>query len=170
MNLFKKIVLICFLFLVFPQNVFSNNKIVYLDLDFILSNTNIGKTVLQKLKSNETKKNQEFKTQEQILKDEENKILASTNIINEEQLKINISEFQKKLQNYKRLKSDEITKLKKKRNDEIVNILNLVNPIIEEYMAKNSISIIIDKKNIYIANKSYDITNNLIEIINERIK
>ena len=97
MNLFKKIVLICFLFLVFPQNVFSNNKIVYLDLDFILSNTNIGKTVLQKLKSNETKKNQEFKTQEQILKDEENKILASTNIINEEQLKINISEFQKKI-------------------------------------------------------------------------
>ncbi len=170
MNLFKKIVFICFLYLVFPQNAFSNNKIVYLDLDFILSNTNIGKTVLQKLKSNETKKNQEFKTQEQILKDEENKILASTNIINEEQLKINISEFQKKLQNYKRLKSDEITKLKKKRNDEIVNILNLVNPIIEEYMAKNSISIIIDKKNVYIANKNYDITNNLIEIINERIK
>ena len=170
MNLFKKIVFIGFLYLVFPQNAFSNNKIVYLDLDFILSNTNIGKTVLQKLKSNETKKNQEFKTQEQILKDEENKILASTNIINEEQLKINISEFQKKLQNYKRLKSDEITKLKKKRNDEIVNILNLVNPIIEEYMAKNSISIIIDKKNIYIANKNYDITNNLIEIINERIK
>ena len=78
--------------------------------------------------------------------------------------------FKKKLQNYKRLKSDETTKLKKKRNDEIVNILNLVNTIIEEYMAKNSISIIIDKKNIYIANKSYDITNNLIEIINERIK
>ena len=170
MNLFKKIVFICFLFLVFPQTVFSNNKIVYLDLDFILSNTNIGKSVLQKLKSNETKKNQEFKTQEQILKDEENKILASTNIINEEQLKISISEFQKKIQNYKRLKSDEITKLKKKRNDEIVNILKLVNPIIEEYMAKNSISIIIDKKNIYIANKNYDITNNLIEIINERIK
>ena len=170
MNLFKKIVFICFLYLVFPQNVSSNDKIVYLDLDFILSNTNIGKSVLQKLKSNETKKNQEFKTQEQILKDEENKILASTNIINEEQLKINISEFQKKIQNYKRLKSDEITKLKKKRNDEIVNILKLVNPIIEEYMAKNSISIIIDKKNIYIANKNYDITNNLIEIINERIK
>ena len=170
MDLLKKITFICFFCLIFPQNVLPDNKIAYFDIDFILSNTNVGKNVLLKLQSNESKKNQEFKAKEQILKEEENKILASSNIINEDQLKINISEFQKKLQNYKRLKSDEITKLKKKRNDEIVNILNLVNPIIEEYMAKNSISIIIDKKNIYIANKNYDITNNLIEIINERIK
>ena len=60
MNLFKKIVFIGFLYLVFPQNVSSNDKIVYLDLDFILSNTNIGKTVLQKLKSNENQLKQEY--------------------------------------------------------------------------------------------------------------
>ena len=114
MDLLKKIIFVCSLYLIFPQNVFSDNKIVYFDIDFILSNTNIGKTVLQKLQSNEFKKNQEFKTQEQILKEEENKILASSNIINEDQLKINISEFQEKLQNYKKLKSDEIAKLKKK--------------------------------------------------------
>ena len=170
MDLLKKITFICFFCLIFPQNVLPDNKIAYFDIDFILSNTNVGKNVLQKLQSNESKKNQEFKAKEQILKEEENKILASSNIINEDQLKINISEFQKKLQNYKKLKSDQIAKLKKKRNDEIINILNLVNPIIEDYMEKNSISIIIDKKNIYIANKNYDITDNLIEIINERIK
>ena len=170
MDLLKKITFFCFLCLIFPQNVLPDNKIAYFDIDFILSNTNVGKNVLQKLQSNESEKNQEFKAKEQILKEEENKILASSNIINEDQLKINISEFQKKLQNYKKLKSDQIAKLKKKRNDEIINILNLVNPIIEDYMEKNSISIIIDKKNIYIANKNYDITDNLIEIINERIK
>ena len=35
-------------------------------------------------------------------------------------------------------------------------------PIIQDYMSENSISIIIDKKNIYIADKNYDITNNYI--------
>ena len=35
-------------------------------------------------------------------------------------------------------------------------------------MDKNSISIIIDKKNVYIANVQYDITNKLIKIINEK--
>ena len=46
----------------------------------------------------------------------------------------------------------------------------MINPIIEDYMSKNSITIVIDKKNVYIANKDSDITNNLIEIINKKIK
>ena len=51
-----------------------------------------------------------------------------------------------------------------------MNLLNLINPIIQEYMQNNSISIILDKKNIYIANKNYDISNNLIELINKKLK
>ena len=51
-----------------------------------------------------------------------------------------------------------------------VNFLNLINPIIEKYMNDNSIHILLDKKNVFIANKDYDITNNLIELINNQIK
>ena len=52
----------------------------------------------------------------------------------------------------------------------MIILLNKINPIIQDYMQKNSISIIFDKKNIYIADKNYDISNNLIEIINKKIK
>ena len=37
-------------------------------------------------------------------------------------------------------------------------------------MKKNSISFLMDKNNIYIADKNFDITNNLIELINKKIK
>ena len=37
-------------------------------------------------------------------------------------------------------------------------------------MADNSIYMLIDKKNIFIASKEYDITNNLIELIDNQIK
>ena len=37
-------------------------------------------------------------------------------------------------------------------------------------MKENSISMIIDKKNIFIADKNYDITYNVIELINKNIK
>ena len=151
-------------------NVLADNKVAYLDIDYILSNTNVGKNLFQKLKAKENDKNNLFKSKELELKEEENKILASKTIITEEQLKININEFQKRLQNYKKDKFDEINRLKKERNDEIINLLNLINPIIEDYASKNSISIIIDKKNIYLADKNFDITNNLIEIINKKIK
>ena len=60
--------------------------------------------------------------------------------------------------------------LKIKRNRNIINFLNLINPIIEKYMSDNSIYMLIDKKNVFIASKDYDITNNLIELINNQIK
>ena len=37
-------------------------------------------------------------------------------------------------------------------------------------MTDNSISIVIDKKNIYIADKNFDITEDVINIINKKIK
>ena len=160
---------ILFVYISICSSVFAENKIAYLDLDFILLNTNIGKITLEKLEMIEKKKNTELKNQEKKLKEEENKILASRAIITEEQLKKNISEFQKKLQNYSKDKSEQIKRLKKNRNTEIINLLNLINPIIKTYMEDNSISIIIDKKNIYIGNTAYDITNNLIEIINNKL-
>ena len=151
------------------SSVFAENKIAYLDLDFIVLNTNIGKVTLEKLEIIEKKKNNELKLQEKKLKEEENKILASKAIITEEQLKKNISEFQTKIKNYSKDKSEQIKILKKNRNTEIINLLNLINPIIKKYMDENSISIIIDKKNIYIGNTTYDITNNLIDIINKKL-
>ena len=37
-------------------------------------------------------------------------------------------------------------------------------------MTDNSIYMIIDKKNVFIASKEYDITDNLIEVIDNQIK
>ena len=148
----------------------AEDKISYLDLDYILTNSNVGKTLLTKLNQNEKGILEKFKVEESKLKDEENKILGSKNIISEDELKKNIVEFQKKLKKLKKSKSTEIEKLKKIRNDQIINLLNSINPIIQEYMNDNSISMVIDKKNVYIANKKLDITNNLIELINKKIK
>ena len=165
----KKILTIIFLYIIISSSVFADNKVAYLNLDYILSNTNIGKITLEKLEKFEKEKNKEFKIQEKKFKEEENKILASRSIITDEQLKKNIQEFQKKLKTYSNNKSEQIEQLKKNRKTEILNLLKLINPIIEKYMENNSIAIIIDKKNIYIGNTSYDITNNLIDIINEKL-
>ena len=165
----KIILKIIFLFFL-SSNVLAENKVGYVDLEFILSNTNAGKTLFEKLELEETQKIKELKLKEENLKNEENKILASKNIISEDTLRINIDNFKIKLQNYKSIKKNELDNLKKIRNDEILKFLNEINPIIKQYMTDNQISIIIDKKNIYIADKKFDFTNNLIELINKKIK
>ncbi len=169
--MFKTKIILKIIFLFFlSSNLFAENKVGYLDLEFILSNTNAGKILFEKLELDETKKIKELKLKEENLKNEENKILASKNIISNDTLQINIDNFKKKLQNYKSTKKTELDNLKKIRSDKILKLINEINPIIKQYMTDNQISILIDKKNIYIADKKFDFTNNLIELINKKIK
>jgi len=166
----KKITILLIFFLGLSTDIFAENKVAYVDLDFILSNTNVGKSLFENIQKFESSKIKELNNKEQILKDEENKILASKNIISKDELNKNINEFQIKLKKYKNFKQNEINLLKKKRNEDILNLLKSINPLIEKYMKENSISILIDKKNIFIADKNYDITKNLIDLINNNLK
>ena len=55
------------------------------------------------------------------------------------------------------------------KNKELEIFFQKITPYIEEFMEKNSINLILDKKNIFIANTNYDITNSLIEFLNLKL-
>lgn len=167
---FKRIFILFLSYIFLLVNASADTKVAYIDIEYILSNSNPGKNLIKKLNLIENEKKEKFNSEEIKLKEEENKIIASKSIITEEQLKKDINEFQKKIENYKKIKSDEINTLKKNRNSELSKLLDLINPIIKDYMTDNSISMVIDKKNIYIADKNFDITENVIDIINKKIK
>ena len=49
-------------------------------------------------------------------------------------------------------------------------ILEFLNPIITNYVEKNSISLVIPKKNIIIGQKKLDITEKIIKLLNDQKK
>ena len=164
----KLLVLFVYIFF-FSSNLFANDKVVILDLDKVLSDTIIGKKLLSNLENEEDKIFTNFKNKEKELKEQESKILASRNILSEEQFNIDVKEFQKKVNKYKTYKNKSLEELNKKKKEEFLKILTKINPIIEKYMQENSISIIHDKKNVFIANKNYDITENIVKLVNKNI-
>ena len=151
-----------------PAN--ANDKVSYIDIDFLLSNTLAGKTLLNTLKKEEQLKIDKFKSNDQKFKIKEKQILAKKNLISKEDINKELELLQIEFQKYKKEKINEADKLKIRRNKNILNFLNVINPIIEKYMIDNSIYMLIDKKNVFIASKKYDITNNLIELIDKQIK
>ena len=90
--------------------------------------------------------------------------------ISKEEITKELQLLQVEFKKYRDNKIKEVEELKAKRNRNIINLLNQINPIIEKYMAENSIYMLIDKKNVFIADKNYDITKNLIEVIDNQIK
>ena len=164
-------IFVIFILMLFSFN-FANaeNKVSYVDIDYILSNTLAGKSLLVSLKKDEELKVNKFKANEEKFKNDEKKILAKKNLISKNELNKDLKLLQIEYNKYRKNKENEIEELKKKRSKNIINFLNLLNPIIEKYMTDNSIYMIIDKKNVFIANKDYDITNNLVELIDNQIK
>ena len=54
------------------------------------------------------------------------------------------------------------------KNQQIKNFFKKINPIIKEYMSENSISLILDKKNIILADSKLEITESLKKIIDKK--
>ena len=49
-------------------------------------------------------------------------------------------------------------------------MLNNLNPIMKEYMQQNNIKIVLDKKSILLADEKLDITKNILDLLNKKIK
>ena len=170
MKNFNQLYLVNIFLLFFSTSSFADIKTGYIDLDFILAKSIPSKILFSKLKINEEKELENLKKKEIDLKNEEKNILSKKNIVSEEEYNKSISSFKNKINNYNNEKEIVIKNLKQIRNKEIIRFFNLINPIIEKTMEKDSIEILFEKKNIYIAKSSYDITQIVIENINNEIK
>ena len=170
MRNFNQLYLVNIFLFFFSTSSFADIKTGYIDLDFILAKSIPSKILFSKLKINEEKELENLKKKEIDLKNEEKNILSKKNIVSEEEYNKSVSSFKKKINNYNNEKKIVIENLKQIRNKEIIRFFNLINPIIEKTMENDSIEILFEKKNIYIAKSSYDITQIVIENINNEIK
>ena len=72
-----------FFFLIFYSNSFAEDKIFYLDMNYLLSESEAGKYINNELKKINDKNFEEYKTIEKSIKSEEEKLLAQKNILKE---------------------------------------------------------------------------------------
>ena len=89
------------------------------------------------------------------------------NIISKEELNSKISEFQTEIKDFNSQKDQIQKKFLNDRNKELDELLKKINPLIIKFMDDNSIEMIINKSNVYLAKTKLDITKNIIELINK---
>ena len=166
----KKNLLISLIFTFLFSIANANEKIAFIDIDFVLAQSNAGKSVLLNLDKLNKKNISSLKSQEQNLIEERAELDKLKNISSQEDMNIKIQAFQKKIEQFNKQKVDLSSKFNNKRDEETLALLQKINPIISEYMEKNQITLIFDKKNIYIAKSQLDITKPILEIVNSKVK
>ena len=163
----KRILFILFLSFFYLNNVSANN-LAYLDLNYLLNNSLSGKKLIKNLEVLNNQNIEKLKKEQVTLNNERDNINKIKNIISSEELNNKISVLNEKLNKFQQKQDKMSQEFKQKREEEIRNFFNKINPIIEKYMLDNNIDLILKKENIFISKKNFDITNIIIELINKK--
>jgi len=165
----KSLLLIIFFIFISKISLSHEKTIVYIDLNRIMNNSIAGKSINSQLENNHKKNISKFKNIEEKLKKEEADIISQKNVVTKEEFEKKIIDLRDKANKFRKERNDNINNLNNQRLEATSKMITLVRPILSEFSDKNSISLIIDKKNIIIGKTVLDITDDILKIVDKKI-
>ena len=151
-------------FLFFSKNINANEitKIVFVDIDYLINNSTIGKQTLQNLEKLNNENVKILKEKESILINREKELKKKQNILSDNEIKKEVDDLKIQIAKFREEKNIIVKNSEKNRINELNKILDQFNEIIQEYMTENSIDIVLNK-NIFIGKVTSDITGVVLE-------
>ncbi len=158
------------IFLIFMNPAISEQKVVFVDMNIVISKSKVGASILNQLSDINDKDLIILKKEEKIFKEKEKKLISQKNIISETDFQTKIDELRSEINAYNQNRNIMIRDFKQLKIDSTNKLLILINPILLKYSNDNGISIILQKKNIVIGQNELDITNEIIKIVNNDVQ
>ena len=166
----KKTLISILLFIMFSFPGYSSEKIVYLDVEKIMQESKAGKSIISQLKKKREISISKFQKKEKEIFEKEKKLISQKNVLKKEEFEAKLKELRTDVAIYQKERnktSNEIANLRIKASTKLIKKLT---PILEDYSKKNSIRIIVQKKNIVMGKKEDDITKDILELVDQKIK
>ncbi len=169
----KNLIKIIFLSLIFffpLEKKLIASDIYFIDYSRVMNESTAGKKAQDNLKNLLKNSNKKFEETAKKLKSEENKIISQKNALSKEEYKKKAEALRKKVFDLNKDREKSIRDVAAKRKKAGDEMLKNLNPILGKYMKDNNISVVIDKKNVLMGDKKFEITSQIIEILNKEFK
>jgi outer membrane protein len=170
MRYFNRLILIITIFFSFTNASISKENIGFVNVDYLIQNSNIGKKLLANINDKDKKNLDNLKKKNQILQDLESSIKKKKNVISDEAYNKEVIDFKKKFQEFSKEKNKIVKEFNVFKKKEIENIFKKINPIINNYMEENSVNLLFDSKNIFMGAKKLNLTDDILKKINNELK
>ena len=169
MNNLNRIIFILLIF--FSSNNFANanDQIAFIDIDYIIKNSNIGKETLEKINALDQENVKKLKAQNKELKEQEIELKNKENIISKEAFEEEVKKLRKKINMYSNEKNIMVKNLSQFKKVELDKVFKKIGPIVSKYMEENSINMVFDTKNMFMGNSKSDITKEILKEINNSL-
>ncbi len=158
-----KIIFIIILLIFKFEIAAANEKIAFIDLNYIMNNSVAGKSINAFINNLSKEKNKSLKLLENEIKKDENELISKKNIIEESIYDKKVNEIRIRINDYKLERQNFNKNLNRKKIKYNNLLLEKLNPIISNYVEQNSITMVLPKKMIIIGKKDLDITKQILE-------
>lgn len=170
--MFKRFIILLSLILIFSTNnkLLAEEKIVFIDINYIFANSSAGKKINQQITEKRKKNNDTFNEFKKKVESDKKKLSTQKNVIAKDEYEKKIFELEKKIKDYNldiRKKNDELLAM---RNKARLEFLKNLNAIVQEFSKENSVSMVLKKDNIFIGKKDLDVTSNILTLFDKKIK
>jgi len=161
-----------FLFLIFFNITFvsANEKITYLNIDSVIQNSIKGKLIIKDLDLFKKQNNKYFKSREEKIRTREKNLVNQKNILSKEEFESSYVNLKKDMDIFNKDRQNKNLEYQEKKKNMLDDFLKKITPLIENYVKNNSISLVLNQNNVFIGDKKFDITNDIINIVDKNIK
>ncbi len=158
--------LLILIFIISSVPSLADEDIVYLDVQYIIDKSDLGKFYKDKINIKMNKNYSKIKINQTEINELENEIKSKKNILKKDELKVKIDKLNELILKYQKEKRKIDIDINKKKKEYSSKILKILNPLITNYVEKNNISLVINKKSVLVGAKSQDITFKILNILN----
>ncbi len=162
--------LIIFFVVLFCNNKAISNEIYFIDFSKVMNESVAGKKAQDQLKSLFKNSNKKINDTGKKLKEEETKLISQKTVLSKDEYKKKADALRKKVFNLNKERENAIKDIATKRTKAKDELLKKLNPILGKYMEEKNIAVVIDKKNVLMGNKKFELTNEIINILNKELK
>ena len=168
MKYFVKFFVVTF-FLLFSTDVIAEQKIVVLDLKYVLNNSKAGKGAQDFLKKTYNNNLKKYADMEKALKKEEQDLLTKKTVLNKEEYTKKTDALRKKVIDFQSQRRSAIDKIATQRSNSRETLIQALDPILEAYIKEKNIALILDKKGSLGGVPENDITTIITEKLNKTL-
>jgi len=156
-----------FIFLLITSN--SQAEIFYIDLDKIINQSEPGIFINKKIDILKKKNNDKILSIKEDLKEREDELIKQKNILDKDEFNIKLNKLKTDINNFNKENQKRLKEHQNKLISYKSKLLKLIKPILLEYVSKNNIKYLLQKKYIIVGHNDLNKTADIIEIINQNI-
>ena len=148
----------------------AEQKLVFVDMDRVISTSNTGLSIINQLKELSDKNLTLLNKQKKNFKEKETKLISQKNIISETEFANKANQLKKEIDELNQNRNKIIADFNKLKIESTNKLLKMINPILIKFTDDNSISFILQKKDLVVGKSELDITDEILKIVNNEVK